>query len=353
MSISLRGPSPVTLTAGILLLSRARSFGIPVQVEIQGDPNTITPVLGPALVHAPVLATCGVGRELGQGALVAVPGPASDPMLMCLAPAGAGEWFQVDASGEGSHPATQAFVALARHPSLVARQAARQFHRLLHALGVPGEPAVLDLLFNAPAPPLTRVALAIRAGQAMTGESGIGITRWLRPTLNPPDPLPSGLSGVELMALWRAGDLDALIDRLIVRGAMDVNRWLEAIETLAPEMPALLDLVAELADLYAFLSLLPAGGMIPPPDAAADSVATGLGRVLGAAGGDVDANRSLCSVFHFLGGHFTASSPYAIALEGPPAPEGRLAIWKWFCQGVQDAADHADLLWRRVIDLDS
>lgn len=353
MSISLRGSSPVTLTAGILLLSRARSFGIPLQVQIEGDPNTITPVLGPALVHAPVLATCGVGRELGQGALVAVTGPATDPMLMCLGESGSGDWFQVDASGEGSHPATQAFVALARDPRLLARQTSRQFHRLLHVLGVPGEPALLDLLFNAPAPPLTRLALALRAGRAMTGEAGPSPTRWLSQTRSFPDPLPSGLSGQELMSLWRAGDLAPLLGRLGVRSRADVEQWLEGLDSLAQDQPGLYDLVAELAELTAILCLLPANGMIPPVDAASDAVVTGLGRVLGAAGGDVDANRSLCEVFHFLGGRFVDHSPYAIDLSGPEAPAGRLEIWKWFCRGVQSAADHADPLWRRVMDLDS
>ncbi len=353
MSISLRGSSPVTLTAGILLLSRARSFGIPFSVQVEGDPNTITPVLGPALVHAPVLATCGVGRELGQGPLVAVPGPATDPMLMCLAEGGAGEWFEIDASGEGSHPATQAYVALAREPSILARQTTRQFHRLLHALGLPGEPAVLDLLFNAPSPPLTRLMLALRAGRAMTGEGGQSPTRWLTQTLHLPETLPPGLSGHELLSLWRAGDLDPLLDRLIVRSRMAVTQWLEGFETLATEREGLGVLLSELAELYAMLALLPANGMIPPVDAASDAVATGLARVLGAAGGEVDANRSLCAVFHFLGGRFVDSAPYAIDLAGPAAPEGRTAIWKWFCNGVNSAAEHADPLWRRVMDMDS
>ncbi len=353
MSISLRGSSPITLTAGILLLSRARSFGIPFRVQVEGDPNTITSVLGPAIMHAPVLASCGVGRELGQGALVAVPGPATDPMLLCLAENGAGTWFEVDASGQGSHPATRAFVALARDPTPLARQATRQFHRLLHALGVPGEPAVLDLLFNAPAPTLTRLALGLRAGRAMTGESGQPVTCWLAPAQTMPDPLPAGLSGTELMSLWRTGDLGPMLDRLQVRGRMDIEQWLEAIDDLSKAAPGLLDLVSELTEIYATLSLLPAAGMIPPLDAASDAVATGLGRVLGAAGGDVDANRSLCSVFHFLGGRFVDSAPYAIDLGGQEAPEGRRATWRWFCKGVQEAADHADPLWRRVMDMDS
>ena len=184
-------------------------------------------------------------------------------------------------------------------------------------------------------------------------EPGQSVTRWLEPTQRFPDPLPSGLKGVELMSLWRAGDLDPLLDRLSVRGRMEVNQWLEAVEALAREQAELLDLVAELAEIYAYLSLMPANGMIPPVPAAADAIATGLGRVLGAAGGDVDANRSLCSVFHFLGGRFVDAAPYAIDLPAPPAPEGRLETWKWFCAGVQEAADHADPLWRRVMDLDA
>ena len=88
MSVALSGSSPNTLTAAILLMSRARSFGRRLQVEIVGDPDEITRVEGPALVHSPVLASCGVGRRLGSGATVIVPGLPDAPLATCFTEGG-------------------------------------------------------------------------------------------------------------------------------------------------------------------------------------------------------------------------------------------------------------------------
>ena len=177
--VVLAGNSPATLTAGILLLSRSRSFGIPFSVSIVGSPSEISSVEGPAVVHSHVLASCGVGRDLGQGPLVVVPGPPTEPVLMSLQEHGKGDWFEVDSSGDGGHPATKAFVKLVRDNRASARHAAALLRRLCRWAGVPPEPALLDLLFGAPAPPLTRLGLAMRAGQALTGESGQPITHVL------------------------------------------------------------------------------------------------------------------------------------------------------------------------------
>ena len=132
MQVELRGASPAAHTAGILLLSRARSMGIPgLQVAIVGDGTDIASVKGPAILHSNVLASCGVGRELGMGPLVVVPGPADAPLLACLSREGQGPWFALDSGGTGVHPATQAFVRLCRDPRPRARQVSRVLRRAL------------------------------------------------------------------------------------------------------------------------------------------------------------------------------------------------------------------------------
>ena len=194
MHVALEGSSSAALTAGILLLSRARSFGFPMQVDVVGDPAEITVVEGPALVHSPVISSCGIGRELGSGALVIVPGPAEAPLAVCLEDGGLGEWFHVDRSGNGCHPHTQLFVSLCREQRPGLRELGRQLRRAFQALGCAPEPAVLDLLFGAPMPPLLRGALALRAGRAMSGSRGETLARYLQrgSSMMLPEPLPEG-----------------------------------------------------------------------------------------------------------------------------------------------------------------
>ena len=79
MEVVLEGSSPGATTAAILRASRARQLGYPLKVDIAGDPDEITPVYG-LVVHAPVLASCGVGRRLGHGGTVAIPGPDDSPL---------------------------------------------------------------------------------------------------------------------------------------------------------------------------------------------------------------------------------------------------------------------------------
>src|SRR5690606_29258568 len=74
MEVTLEGSSPAATTAGIMLLTRARQLGYRLAVSVVGNPDEVVPVTGPALLYAPVLASCGVGREDGSGATVVVPG---------------------------------------------------------------------------------------------------------------------------------------------------------------------------------------------------------------------------------------------------------------------------------------
>ena len=82
------------------------------------------------------------------------------------------------ASGSGIHPATQALVALRRDTRIRARWLYQQIIRGVEELGATIEPALFDILFGAPAAPLTRLAVALRAGRTMTGERGAPV-HWL------------------------------------------------------------------------------------------------------------------------------------------------------------------------------
>lgn len=350
MTVALEGPSAAALTAGILLLSRARSFGQRLDVVIVGNPEEVTPVEGPAIVHSPVVASCGVGRELGSGALVIVPGPAADPLAVSLDPNGTEDWFFVDRSGAGIHPATCAFVALCHDPRPPARELGRKLRRAMRALGCAPEPAVLDLLFAAPAPPLTRLPLALRAGRAMADLPSVSITRFLTgPASESVAPIPSPCTADQLLQARADGRLQAVLDRFALGVRDGIDEWLEELDAIGATS-SYIDLLCGLADVLVHLADLPAQGVLPPLNPAMDAVAVGLGAALGATSGASNASAVLIEMYRFLGGRFADQARYPVRLEGEEPPEQRLARWQWFCRQTRQAADTADALWRRVVD---
>ena len=323
MDIALSGNSPSTLTAGIMLLTRARQLGFPMQVVIVGDPSTLTPVPGPAVVYAPVLASCGVGRELGSGATVVVPGPPGTPLRASIAPHGTRSWFLVDRANQGHHPATKAFLRLCDDPRRPARALARDLRRAMEGLGMGTHPGVLDVLFGVPAPPLLRLALALRMGRAMgpTNHPPQSLTRWLSGReLVAADPLDEAASSDDIVAQLRAGELDWISQRLAFQVRDAVDGWIRTALTLArDDGDRDIDLLAALLRLASHLAQLPVHSILPPLGAAEDSVAVALKDGL-LADGEGDAARDLLNVYRFLGGRFVDSDPHPRCVSDTPAP---------------------------------
>ncbi|MCB9663552.1 MAG: hypothetical protein H6732_05550 [Alphaproteobacteria bacterium] len=353
MDVALTGTSPSALTAGIMLLTRARQLGFQLSVSIVGVEDDITPVPGPAVVYAPVMASCGVGRDLGSGATVVVPGPPGAPVLVSATPHGTGGWFLVDRTGEGCHPATRAYVALSRDPRVPARELAKGLRRVLEALGVSPDPAVLDVLFGAPAPPLLRMALALRAGRAMSGGRGEPITRWLSGRVQDArDPLPATCSPTELMAQLERGQLRWVLDRLNPAIRDRVEDWVDTAMALSKEDAGRdLPLLVSLFELGTHLAQLPQHSILPPLGAAEDSIAVALKAALNAEG-DSDATRALAQVYRFLGGRFVDEAEHPLVVSLTPAPESTdvPALWQWFSQETRVGRKRADALWEEIFD---
>lgn len=344
MSVILKGSSASALTAGILLLSRARGFGQRLAVEIVGSPEEMTPVEGPAILHSAVLAGCGVGRTLGSGALIIVPGPPTNPLAVSHSKNGTEGWFLIDRSGGGLHPATRQFVSLCRQRSTQGRELGRQMRVALSVLGCSPEPAVLDLLFASPAAPTVRLALALRAGRAMSGRIGTPLTHYLAAgTLS--EPLPESIE--DIAAALTPDRTSALLDRIRLSARDEIEQWVEGIRELGSDHEHLLLVLAE---LFSHVTSLPPQGMLAPLPPSMDAVAVGLGAALGATGGARDAMVDLADVFRFLGGRFTSSAQHPILLSDEAPPADRLERWAWFARSARRSADDAEALWRRVVD---
>lgn len=345
----LRGSSPGATTAGIMLLTRARQLGYRLDVTVVGDPDDIIPIPGPAVCYAPVLASCGVGREDGTGATVVLPGPPGKPVMVTVHPHGESGWFFVDRSGNGHHPATQAFVRLSRDPRPQARDLGREIRRAMEALGLSTDPAILDVLFGADVPPLTRLAVGLRAGRAMSGGRGEPITRFTTGAANG-EPLASGYEDRQRETLLRPDGLQWILDGL----STSIRDRAEGVVKLARDLAQEdggrdLVLLYHLAELASQLVQLPPNSILPPLGAAEDSVATSLKAAL-AAEGDGDANRQLQQVFKFLGGRYIASAEHSFFVCQEPPPREHIARWQWFCGQVRQGRKAADTIWPQIVD---
>ena len=353
MDVTLTGNSPSTVTAGIMLLTRARQLGFPLTVSIVGDAKTVTAIRGPAVIYAPVLASCGVGREHGSGATVVVPGPPGESLLVTVAPHGVGGWFVVDRTGHGAHPATRAYTRMSVDPRVPARKLAKDLRRTLESLGMAPEAAVLDVLFGAPVPPLLRLALALRAGRAMSGGRGESVTRFLVGGMETTrDPIDPNMTPTALAEAIQRGELQWILDRITPAIRDRVDEWVSTALTLAAEDDGRdLVLLHALADIAGHLAQLPVHSILPPLGAAEDSVAFALRDAL-RADGDGDANGQMLQVFRFLGGRFVDAEPHAVLVSDALPPEGGdpIALWQWFCGEVRIGRKRADALWDDLVD---
>lgn len=350
MDVTLEGNLPAATVAGIMLLTRARQLGYPLTVQLVGDPDATFKLRGPAVFYAPVLASCGVGREAGSGATVVVPGPPGTPLMVTVHPHGESGWFFVDRTGNGMHPATQAFVRLARDSRPQARELGREIRRGMEALGLSTDPAVLDVFFGADVAPLTRLAVGLRAGRAMTGGRGEPITRFIT-GMATSDPLPGAYTrSLDAMLLDPAAT-QWIVDALSTSVRDRAERCLAMARELAAEDGGRdLVLLFHILELASHLVQLPPHSILPPLGAAEDSTATGLKDALSAAG-DGDAMAQLSQVFRFLGGSYVEGSPHAVTVgtsDQPPADH--VGRWRWFCKEARKGRKDADALWPDLFD---
>jgi hypothetical protein len=352
MEAVLKGSSPGATTAAILLLSRARQLGYPLKVNIAGDPDDITPVHGPAVVYAPVLASCGVGRTFGHGGTVVIPGLDDAPTLVSLQAGGLDSWFEVHRNGPGHHPASQAFYRMSRDPRVEVKKLAKLARQTFEVLGISPHTGLLDFLFQAPVPTLTRIALTLRAGRSVNTGISQPVTQFLSGrNVGLIEPLPAEFTGQEQVR----DVLDQAIEGTMLRGLTDsaaraTQSWCRLAQKVAQE-DDFRDgaFIYAMAELLSHLEQLPAQSILPPLDAALDGVALCLPKALHAVGNE-DANQSLREMFMFLGGRYVKPGPHMFSVYAVEAPTDSLKRWQWFCEAATEGRKRADELWPLITD---
>jgi hypothetical protein len=222
---------------------------------------------------------------------------------------------------------------------------------MMATLGMSPDPAVLDVLFGAPVPPLLRLALALRAGRSLSGGRGEPITRYLagHPE-GAGDPLSDEFDPQRLLARSDAGELQWVLDRLSTSIRDEAEAWCEqAVRLARDDGGGDLRLYHELVNLASHLVQLPSHSILPPLGAAEDSVAVGLKAAL-RADGDGDANQQLRQVFRFLGGRYVDHHDHPFDVCDAEAPDDPIGRWEWFCGEVRRGRKRADELWTWIID---
>jgi hypothetical protein len=209
---------------------------------------------------------------------------------------------------------------------------------------------IIDLLIGAPLPPLDRVALAFRAGRAITGDDGVPLYRFLTPTTSVLEALPPDADSATILRWLQSDDAEEFWGRFTLPVRVACREMMPSWEELGARDPEVLELLAGFVELASTLVCMPSTSMLPPLDASSDAVACGVAAAIGATRGNTDANAFLVEMFRFLGGRFVSTYPHPIAVEEVEAPLDRLERWQWFCHLARGAADQADALWSHVVD---
>ncbi|MFT7521051.1 MAG: hypothetical protein ACI9MC_003202 [Kiritimatiellia bacterium] len=354
MHVTLKGSSPGATTAAILLMTRARQLGLRLMVDVVGDADDITPVPGPAVAYAPVLASCGVGRKGGMGGTIVVSGPPTEPLLVCAEGQGQADWFHVDRGQIGCHPATQAYVRLNQDPRVEAKHLAKEIRRAMLGVGMAPEPAVLDILFGAPLPPLTRLSLALRAGRTISDVRGTAITRFMAGSDPDGDPRHHDFDRATVLDELDGGDYTWMLDRVTTSLRDRLEDWVAMFTTLAHQDGGRdLVLVHALAEIASNLVQLPVQSILPPLDSGMDGVAICISKGL-VAHGDGNANFQLGQVFRFLGGQYRTEEPkHSFDVDVHDPPDDTIGRWRWFCKAAIIGRDRADEIWPLIWDAPS
>jgi hypothetical protein len=241
---------------------------------------------------------------------------------------------------------------MSRDPRVEVKKLAKQARITFQTLGILPQTGLLDFLFQAPVPALTRIALTLRAGRSINTGVSQPITQFLS---------GEGIGSVEPISdvytepaqaaeILRQATTGPFLAGLTPKAKAHVVQWCQLARKAAKEDKGRDGaFVYHMGQLLSHLEQLPAHSILPPLDAALDGVALCLPKALQAIGNE-DANQTLRQMFTFLGGRYVEPCPnmYSVyAVEAPNEPMGR---WQWFCQAATVGRTRADELWPLITD---
>lgn len=143
MNIRLKGSPPACLTTGILLLSKARTFGQPISILIEGNKQSFGNWTTATLAFSPVMAAVGFPTGLHPEVIV-LGGPSLSPLHIRIHD----KWIQIGRTGIGTTPISKAIVNIYRQSDRSSQNSQTMLNQFFVRFGIPKEPSVIELLTN-------------------------------------------------------------------------------------------------------------------------------------------------------------------------------------------------------------
>jgi len=178
VSIYFEGSWPASVAAAVLLLTKARRFGIHLNVSIVQDQRPCKTV-APALFYSPLLVGLGLPHATNDPSMVMLPGKSDSAGLVYLKE----RWLRIDRSGFGEREESKAMLSILQSQDKADWSLQQKFFAGCQQLGITLEPALLDLFFALDDLD-DRLDVLLRIGRCIKGSTGKSLQELLGPIDN-------------------------------------------------------------------------------------------------------------------------------------------------------------------------
>lgn len=304
--IYIQGSWPACVSAGVLLYTKARRFGMSLSIHVV-DRDLPEIDVSPTMFYSPLLVALGLPHSRYDSATVIIPGESDAPGEIQIDH----QWYRIDRSGYGNRAETVALLRLLHSQEEASVPLRQSLLGLLQQLGVRPEPGLFDLFFSMPSLE-EKLAILLKLGRDTSG--GLSVYEVVQ-MMNQSNPS-------EEFEVWKNGAKNTVLYPVLCE--------------LEKEWNAL-----ELSNISVYASNEMMG------------LQRGFIEFLGATGNKKNPLRHMRDRYQFLGGKFVTAMGKGLCYRFPdsnvPAQE---SFWTWLQEQVQLGADAVDMIWKKYTEPD-
>ena len=304
LAIYFQGSWPACVSAGVLLYTKARRFGMSLAIHVV-DEHVEEQVLPPSMFHSPLLVALGLPHSQYDSSTVIIPGESDAPGLMKLE----NQWYSIDRSGNGFCAETIALLQILhsqRAEDIRLRQSLLGFFQ---QLGIRPEPGLFDLFFSMSSLE-DKIAVLLKLGVGQTG--GMSVYELFHTVQQSYDS--------SVLELWKQRTANSILH-----------------EVLCSLEIAWKDLNLSNISVYASNEMM--------------GIQRGFVEFLGAAGVQKHPLAHMREQYTFLGGKFVSTMGkglcYRFAETKQPTQNN---FWNWLIEQAQIGADSVEPIWKRYTE---